>query len=187
MDDLALADPRNLTFTNVTLKDHTDRNHKGLVFTKNYALSEAFQTSGNIAYIENNLTRSGILLIKMAPLPHARTQKVNHDFSWDGKALQWIGPGFNSISKRGYPCAVICYSGGRAGRIAASQKYQRSLRRYIPGRDGQLLSNTWGDRSRDAKIGEEFLTREIIAGKKHVFGLTKECIVYINITLIIVT
>lgn len=166
VDDLALLDPSSLTFTNVTLKDHTDKNLKGLVFTKDYQLTEVFQTSGNIAYVENNTTHSGILLIKMAPLPHARAKKVSHDFSWNGKALQWIGPGFNSISKRGYPCAVICYSGGRAGRIAASQKYQRSLRRYIPGRDGQLLSNTWGDRSRDAKIGEAFLTREIIAGKK---------------------
>ena len=26
------------------------------------------------------------------------------------------------------------------------------LRRYVAGRDGLLLSNTWGDRSRDAKI-----------------------------------
>ena len=166
VDSLTLSRPQDLTFTNVTLKDHTDSNPPDLALTKTCKLDAAFQTSGNIAYLENAKTRSGLLFIKLAPLPHARAQKLSHDFSWDGSALQWVGPGFNAISKRSYPCAVVCYSGGRAGRIAASQKYQRCLRRYVPGRDGQLLSNTWGDRSRDSKISEAFLIREITAGKK---------------------
>ncbi len=169
VDQLALSDSSDLVFTNVELKDHTDSNHKGLVFPKEFKLTTPFTSSGNIAFVENCDTQNGLLFIKIAPLPHARASKTDHDFSWDGKTLYWKGPGYNSISKHGYPCAVICYSGGRAGRIAASQKYQRALRRYVPGRDGQLLSNTWGDRSRDAKISEEFLKTEIIAGEK--FGI----------------
>ena len=166
VDQLSKKDTSNLIFTNVELKDHTDHNTKGLVFTKNHDLSAPFTTSGNIAYLEDSQTKSGLLFIKLAPLPHARASKVDHDFQWTGKSLLWRGPGFNSISQHGYPCAVICYSGGRAGRIAASQKYQRCLRRYLPGRDGLLLSNTWGDRSRDAKISEDFLKQEIVSGKK---------------------
>lgn len=169
VDQFALANKANLVFTNVELKDHTDRNLKGLVFRKKYQLSSPFTSSGNIAYLENSETQTGLLFIKIAPLPHARASKIDHDFSWHGKSLDWKGPGYNSISKQGYPCAVICYSGGRAGRIAASQNYQRALRRYVPGRDGLLLSNTWGDRSRDAKISEQFLLDEIIAGKE--FGI----------------
>ncbi len=165
VDELKLADPSKLGFTHVTLKDHTDRNLKGLVFPEAYDFSKAFQSSANIAFIENAETKSGLLFIKLSPLPHARAKKIEHDFNWDGSSLKWKGPGFNSISKRSYPCAVICYDGGRAGRIAAGQRYQRSIRQYVPGRDGQLLSNTWGDRSRDAKISQPFLITEIKAGK----------------------
>jgi alpha-galactosidase len=60
---------------------------------------------------------------------------------------------------------VISYKSGRAGRIAAIQDYSRCIRTYKPGRDGLLLSNTWGDRSRDSKISEEFLVKEIEAGR----------------------
>jgi alpha-galactosidase len=49
------------------------------------------------------------------------------------------------------------------------QRYQRALREYEPGRDGMLLSNTWGDRSRDARVSEEFLMQEIEAGAR--FGV----------------
>jgi len=84
VDYLAPANPSDLTFTNITLNDHTDRNLKWLVFTKEYTLSETLETSGNIAYIENKNTHSGILLIKMAPLPHARAKKISHDISWNG-------------------------------------------------------------------------------------------------------
>lgn len=169
VDQFELTNTADLIFTNVELKDHTDRNLKGLVFQKEYDLSTPFTSSGNIAFVEDSKTQSGLLFIKIAPLPHARASKISHDFSWDSKTLQWKGPGYNSISQHGYPCTVICYSGGRAGRIAANQKYQRALRSYVPGRDGLLLSNTWGDRSRDAKISEDFLNTEIVAGEK--FGI----------------
>lgn len=165
VDELHLVDAADLKFTEVTLKDHTDNNLQGLVFTKELSFEEAFQSSANIAFVENEKTGAGLLFIKLSPLPHARAKKTEHDFDWDGSALKWKGPGFNSISKRAYPCAVICYDGGRAGRIAAGQRYQRCIREYVPGRDGQLLSNTWGDRSRDAKISEPFLIEEIKAGK----------------------
>ena len=44
--------------------------------------------------------------------------------------------------------------------------YQRQIRPYVPGRDGLLLSNTWGDRNRDGRINEDFLRREINAGAR---------------------
>jgi alpha-galactosidase len=64
----------------------------------------------------------------------------------------------------GYPFAVLVYHGGRSGRIRALHAYQRQLRAFVPGRDAAFLSNTWGDRNRDARINAEFLTREIDAG-----------------------
>ncbi len=153
-------------FTDVHLQDHTDRYGKNdnLVKVTNHALDgTAFQVAANIAHL--GAGQRGLTFVKMAPLPHARAVKTDHDFSWDGKTLTWSGPGVNVVSGQGYPCAVVAYQDGRAGRIAALQDYYRCLRGYQPGRDGLLLSNTWGDHNRDAKIGEEFLKEEVRAGK----------------------
>ena len=68
------------------------------------------------------------------------------------------------ILRTGYPVAEIDYEGGRIGRIRALHAVQRRIRRYEPGRDGLFMSNTWGDRSRDARINEEFLLGEVEAG-----------------------
>jgi alpha-galactosidase len=50
--------------------------------------------------------------------------------------------------------------------MKALQEYQRTLRPFMPGRDGLFLANTWGDRSRDARVNEEFMLREIEAGAR---------------------
>lgn len=106
------------------------------------------------------LTRRGLIFLKLAPLPHARPVKS----PWDvrvaeaGRRVTFAG--------QGYPWTIITYSGGRAGRIAAMQDYQRCLRSYEPKRDGMFLSNTWGDRSRDSRVNEKFLLKEVEAGAK---------------------
>lgn len=161
--------PSAWTFTEVRLIDHTDKagHQNSLVeIVRRDLTSRKFQASANIGFLENVNDQSGVLFVKCAPLPHARAIKNNFDFAWDGKVLSWHGPGINPVSGHGYPCATIPYRGGRAGRIAALQDYYRCLRQYQPGRDGLLLSNTWGDRSRDAKISEDFLLKEIEAGKE---------------------
>lgn len=168
IDRLVIAPNVPHRFTAVHLQDHTDRHGKkdNLVRTVRHSLdAKPFTAAANLAYLESDAGGEGRVLVKLAPLPHARASKIGHDFSWDGKTLTWHGPGVNPVSGQGYPCAIVTYSGGRAGRIAALQDYYRCLRSYDPGRDGLMLSNTWGDRSRDAKIAEAFLVREVEAGK----------------------
>jgi len=60
----------------------------------------------------------------------------------------------------------LAYTGGRPGRIAALQDYQRCLRTFDPARDARFLSNTWGDRSKDSRVNESFLRQEIEAGSR---------------------
>jgi alpha-galactosidase len=45
-------------------------------------------------------------------------------------------------------------------------RWQRALRSYRQSRDGLLLTNTWGDRSQDARINERFMSGEIEAGAR---------------------
>jgi alpha-galactosidase len=156
---LALG-PQHLRVTQVTLMDQTD-NHNELVSEREWLLmlNEAkFDVQGCVLSAENVLDGSGLAFLKLSPLPHARQDKSAVDFS--------VNPGARSVASffNGYPVAVLGYRGGRAGRTRALHAFQRSLREYRAGRDGLFLSNTWGDRSRDARINEAFLLKEVEAG-----------------------
>ena len=162
LEDLLLA-PAHLRYVQVEFKDQTDH-HDELVFEREWLTRlDTFDVRCNLFHIEDTLTQNGLVFLKLAPLPHARSLPS----SWDvkvrsrGRRVTFAG--------HGYPWTIIPYQDGRAGRILALQRYQRSLREYEPNRDGMLLSNTWGDRSRDARVSEDFLMKEIEAGAR--FGV----------------
>jgi alpha-galactosidase len=162
LDDLMLA-PSHLRYTQVEFKDQTD-NHDELVFEREWLTRvEVFEARCNVFEIEDNLTKHGLIFLKLAPLPHARPVPSPYDVKVfaGGRRVAFAG--------HGYTWTIIPYQNGRAGRIAAIHRYQRALREYEPDRDGMLLSNTWGDRSRDARVSENFLMQEIEAGAR--FGV----------------
>lgn len=161
LEDLLLA-PKHLRFTQVVLRDQTD-GHDQLVFENEWLVSPVegpLKLEGNVFFTEDVLTQTGLVFLKQAPLPHARPVKS----AWDAQMLG--GARRLRFAGQGYPFALLAYSGGRTGRIKALQTYQRQLRRYDPKRDGMFLSNTWGDRSRDARINEPFMLQEIDAGSR---------------------
>lgn len=156
--------PEHLRLTEFRLRDQTD-NHNELLQTREWLLmpNEAnltFDTS--LLSVEETLTENGLAFLRVAPLPHARarTRMRSPDFLVHPVKRQL------TVCDNGYPVAVIPYAGGAAGRTCALQAFQRALRLYRPGRDGLFLSNTWGDRSRDARIRESFLLKEVAAGAK---------------------
>ena len=103
------------------------------------------------------LTGEGIVFVRIAPMPLSRPGKED-DFIVDGSGRRI------ALLPNGYPLAELAYSGGEAGRQRAVVAFQRALRPYRPGRDGVLLSNTWGAGNRDSRICQEFLLKEIEAG-----------------------
>ena len=161
LEDIELA-PQHLRFSQVTLLDQTDR-HNELVSECQWLLmpNEAtLQLPGNVFFVENPLDGAGLLFLKQAPLPHARPEKTESD------AHVFAGKRRLRFAGQGYPFVLLAYQGGRTGRIEALQTYQRQLRQFDSARDGKFLSNTWGDRSRDARINEAFILKEIEAGAR---------------------
>jgi alpha-galactosidase len=161
LEDLLLA-PEHLKFTQVALRDQTDT-HNELVSEKQWMLTQNekdIQAKGNVFFVENVLTGTGLIFLKQAPLPNSRP--VND--LWDARVT--ASPQRLCFAGQGYTFILLAYSGGRGGRIAALQNYQRQLRTYDPRRDGMFLSNTWGDRSRDSRINEEFMLKEVAAGAR---------------------
>jgi len=161
LEDLMLS-PHHIRFTQVVLKDQTDY-HNQLVFENSWLSTPSegrLSLPGNVFYVEDPLTEAGLLFVKFAPLPDARPVKSD----WDGQFIG--GPRRLRFAGQGYPYVLLGYSGGRVGMIDALQSYQRQLRTYDPERDAMFLSNTWGDRSRDARINEAFMLKEVEAGAR---------------------
>lgn len=171
LESFALAPP-HLRLTQVVLKDQTDH-HNELVFENEWLLhpsEKPLALPGCLFYSEDVLTGAGLIFLKEAPLPDVRPVACPHDLlvRTGERHLTFAGHGTDAtaVGGEGYAFVVLSYRGGRAGRIAALQQYQRCLRPYVPTRDGMLVSNTWGDRNRDARINEAFMAREIEAGAR---------------------
>jgi alpha-galactosidase len=169
LDSLTLA-TEHIRLTQVTLLDQTDA-HNQLVLENEWLPQRnerELHLEGNLFIAENTLTRSGLVFLKLAPLPHARPVRNEWDLQavTRGRNFQCtlIGNGLDESGGAAYAYVVLAYTGGRAGRTEALQSFQRQLRTYVAGRDGMFLSNTWGDRSRDARINTDFMRREIDAG-----------------------
>ena len=159
-ETLALA-PRHILLTQVELLDQTDI-HNQLAHERHWLLqtNESLRLPGVLFFAENPLTRNGLVFLQHAPLPHVRPVKTPADLLYDARAHRL------ALLDHGYTIVTLAYNGGEPGRIAALQSWQRQLRQYDPTRDGRFLSNTWGDRSRDARINDAFMRREIQAGAR---------------------
>ena len=105
------------------------------------------------------LTGEGIVFVRIAPMPASRPGRED-DFIVDGGGRRI------AMLANGYPLAELAYCSGEAGRQRAVVAFQRALRPYRSGRDGVLLSNTWGAGNRDSRICQEFLLKEIDAGAR---------------------
>jgi len=169
LEALTLA-PQHLRLTQVTLMDRTDV-HNELVFENEWLLhtnESNLLLRGNLFVIEDTLTRSGLIFLKQAPLPHARPLQSPYDLFVKGaaRAFGFYGHGMGQGVRGGYAFTLLVYQGGRIGRIEALHRYQRQVRLYDPQRDGLFLSNTWGDRSQDSRIQASFMMKEIQAGAR---------------------
>ena len=174
LEHLALTSP-HLHLRQVMLQDRTDHTDQ-LVQVAEYRLAtcQPLSLSGNLFVVEDPLTKAGIVLLKLAPLPHARPCPSRVDLQsgtfWAG--THWTQGGQHQISllghgaapgAPGYGWATLCYRGGAQGCTAVLHQLQRCLRAYVPGRDGRFLTNTWGDRNRDGRISAAFMAEEIAA------------------------
>lgn len=139
------------------LRDQTDFNAE-LVQESEWLLhpsNTGIKLQGNVFVLENVFDGCGIIFVKLAPLPGSRAIPSDWDFR-----IQRNGP-IEWNEGDGYEWRQVTYQGGKWNRIEALHAMQREMRPYNPTRDGLLLTNTWGDRNRDAHLNSTFMAREI--------------------------
>ena len=158
--DFIAFKPMHVKATDFTCLDQTDIrdnlvfSHERLLMTYDWATT----LSATALDCRDMLTGDGLAFVRLAPMPASRPDTMD-DFILDGS--RGVG-----ILDNGYPLVELVYRGGDAGRQRAVVAFQRAVRPYRPGRDGVLLSNTWGAGNRDSRICQDFLLKEIDAGAR---------------------
>jgi alpha-galactosidase len=148
----------------IDLMDRTD-GHDNLAAERVFRMGpkETITASTCLAMVKDPLADVGLILLKHAPLPDVRPVKSTEDVIASDRLLRLRGHGAG-VEGQGYAWSVIAWKGDRWERTAALHKLQACFRPYRSGRDGLLVSNTWGDRNRDSRINEKFVLAEITAG-----------------------
>ena len=159
--------PYHVRVTEFALFDQTDYTNE-LISEREWLLMMRelpVMISSNVLTMEDPTTGEGLAFVRLAPLDGRRPVNLP-DFVICGSQYGAFGHSCVTPVANGWPVAEFAYSGGKKGRVAAFQAFQRALRQYRPERDGILLSNTWGGGNSDSRIQEDFLNREIDAGAK---------------------
>ena len=153
--------PQHIKATSVVCMDQTDIRDNLMAVDERLlmAYDTRFTLSASALDCRDVLTGDGLVFVRLAPMPASRPEPVE-DFILDGAGRQV------ALLANGYPLVELAYRGGDAGRQRAVVAFQRAIRPYRAGRDGILLSNTWGGGNRDTRINQEFLLKEIEAGAK---------------------
>lgn len=152
----------------ISFHDQTDTNNN-LVSKESGLLyrNEKKGLRGNVMLLANNLHKSGLLVIKESATPLGHLQNLGVDFQFQGMELAVTGSGIGTDDLAqpdaitAYGVTVGVYDGEPYSGYKLLDEYHRSLRHHKPERDSFIMSNTWGDRSKDGRICEEFLLKEL--------------------------
>ncbi|GAA4270764.1 alpha-galactosidase [Aquimarina gracilis] len=161
--------------TIVSFKESTDH-HDNLVFEKEllpYRKKENLQ--GNIFFAMNQQRDIGLFFVKEAPIDYSQQYYAGYDFQVDHKSITVHGVGISpqDLSEewiQGYGYAIGLAKSNKKDVQKEIIQYQKQLRKYIPERDEMILANTWGDRSKDSRMNETFILKEIEQASK--IGIT---------------
>lgn len=122
---------------------------------------------GNLLFIEDLTDKGGLIFLKEAPCSNVQLNYSKGDFISDFGDFRVVGTGLraNDISEKewtpAYSSVMLTYGTDDLSALKALRNYQKKNRILDPVRDEMVMMNTWGDRSRDEKVNEEFCLAEL--------------------------
>ena len=168
IDYIPLSEP-HLRVTAVTLYDRTDHNDNYVrEISEEPYVNKVSSYSGSLFMIASG--NDGLMLVKEAPCVDAQLSRRNDDLfvkPRKGGFAYLSGSGI-SAEEVGDTALPLYGSTVGVGRPEELKKlYRRHYSKVCKG-CGRLfaMSNTWGDRSRDTALCEEFMLRELECAKK---------------------
>lgn len=175
--DYLPLEPNHCRWRSIRFNDVTDHHNnlikmdEGLFYPK-----EKNNLQGNLLFIQDLIGKEGLTVIKEGPTPLAYQGGNSRDFHINGNKIYSCGWGvsleeissFPSIST--YGSTILVWEDGEENALLALQDYHRAIHRFIPSKDAFVMSNTWGDRSKDGRVCEEFIVKELEVAQR--LGIT---------------
>ena len=155
--------------TCVEFFDVTDWNNN-LIQEKSFLSYRKTKHKGNLLMVREGISGNGFFFLKEAPCPEAQIGYKGVDFITDFGTFEVTGMGITlqDITPNqwipAYGCVTGVYGQGKCDALFAISNYQKNIRRLLPDRDEMIMMNTWGDRSQDTKINEQFCLQELEKG-----------------------
>ena len=159
-DNIPLSDP-HLTVTSVILTDKTDGNDNFIsTHTEEVYVNKNSSFPGSIFVIDSH--DSGLMLVKEAPCVGSQPFRTQNDLFVKprvGGFARLVGSGISPDELSSIPLPL---HGSTVGVGDPSELIRLYRRHYSMVFKGKLftMSNTWGDRSRDSALCEEFMLKE---------------------------
>ena len=160
---------RHWNYRAVEFFDRTDGINTMVRETSTLAFVNGTRLRGNVLYGTSPLSETAFFMVKEAPCSFAQLHYPGHDFMVSTNEVFVAGMGITADDlKEGYWVKVyglaigVCEN-SETEFLKSLRTYHKNLRKNIPERDEMIMMNTWGDRNRDAKLGEEFAKKEIDA------------------------
>jgi hypothetical protein len=153
--------------------DRTDGNNNLVHESKLLSFNYSKHAIGNVFRVKDNMESNHFFLIKEAPCSFVQLAYPSYDFIYSSKSISIKGLGVKPADLKvgewikTYGSIIGVYDGTDYGFLTAMKQQRKTVRKYVESRDEMVMMNTWGDRNKDASIGEEFLKREILACEKY--------------------
>jgi alpha-galactosidase len=165
IDGVALSRP-HLKITAVRLGDKSDINDN-LVLEENRLIypGENTRLTGNFFVITDYYADHSLILVKEAPSHMSSLMYPGYDLSLPrnkryallaGSGMR--GAGINTEETFAYGSTLGTGSGDMAAKY---KRYYRAMSGGVRQRRHYVMSNTWGDRSQDAALSQDFIMREL--------------------------
>jgi len=132
--------------------------------------------TGNVLRLTDLSDGAQIFVVKHSPAGADQLAWPGHDYTLRLGEVRVNGLGFAAEELKAeawmsaYEVSVGVSGPGDLAFLDSLRAYRETERRYLPDRDSMIVLNTWGDRSRDARMREDFVLAEIKAAAK--LGIT---------------
>ena len=132
--------------------------------------------TGNVLRLTDLSDGAQLFVVKHSPAGADQLAWPGHDYALRLGDVRVTGLGFAAEELKAeawmsaYEVSVGVSGPGDLAFLDSLRAYRETERRYLPDRDSMIVLNTWGDRSRDARMREDFVLAEIKAAAK--LGIT---------------
>ncbi|MCQ2431799.1 MAG: hypothetical protein MJ175_04260, partial [Clostridia bacterium] len=158
---------RHLKVRAVTFRDRTDLNDSLVSEEERSLYGHPVTLDGSLFFVSDPTADEVCMIAKDAPVGIAHLNRTAPDFTatYGSLAVSGTGIDYSALSKdhftAGYPVTIaVCRTGMEAEISRAC--YAESCGELSP----FIMSNTWGDRSQDKAVCEEFIKAEILRAEQ---------------------